>query len=175
MPLLAHILPNNDIPDPWQWTAIVLAAVGGIGILRRRNRILDGASWVLFSAGAAAIVVMVTVGLFSPQAPGYALTVAVNPQAASPVPITVCAQYPSGTATKTPDRDHVLTVLVDGVQTSYQATNQFAVSMTTGIHTVRVELLSKDHREFIPTVGGSAQVDVTGTAQSGIGLSCPGK
>ena len=175
MPLLAHILPNSDVPDAAQWTAIVLAAVGGFGILRRRQPVLDGISWLVFSVGATAIVVMVTIGLFAPQAPGYALTLAVSAQNASPVPITVCAQYPSGTATKTPDRDHVLAVLVDGIQASYEASNQFAVSMTTGMHTVRVELLSKDLREFIPVVEGSTRVNVTGTAQPGIWMSCPGK
>jgi hypothetical protein len=174
MPLLAHILPNSDVPDAAQWTAIVLAAAGGIGILRRRNRILDGISWLGFSIGATAIVVMVTIGLFAPQAPGYALSVAVNPQAASPVPITVCARYPSGTGTKTPDRDHVLTVLVDGVQNGYHATNQFSVGMSTGVHTVRIELLSKDHREFVPVVGATARVDVTRAAQPGSFISCPG-
>jgi hypothetical protein len=173
MPLLAHILPNSDVPDAAQWTAIVLAAVGGIGILRRRHRLLDGISWVAFSSGATAIVVMVTIGLFAPQAPGYALSLAVNPQGASPLPITVCAKYPSGSATTTPDRDHVLTVLVDGVQRGYQLTSQFAVSMTAGTHTVRVELLSKDHRELTPPVTGSARVNVTGVAQPGGWVSCP--
>jgi hypothetical protein len=54
-------------------------------------------------------------------------------------------------------------------------TSQFAVSMTAGTHTVRVELLSKDHREFTPAVAGSARVDVTGVAQPGGWVSCPGK
>lgn len=175
MPLFAHILPNSDVSDAAQWTAIVLAAVGGIGILRRRQRLVDAISWVTFSFGATAIVVMVTIGLFAPQAPGYALTLAVNPQGASPLPITVCAKYPSGTPTKTPDRDHLLTVLVDGVQNGYEMTSQFTVTMTTGMHTVRVELVSKDHRQFSPVVAGSARVDVTGTAQPSGWVPCPSK
>jgi hypothetical protein len=173
MPVLAHILPTNDVPDAAQWTAIVLAAVGGIGILRRRNPLVDGLSWVGFSLGATAIVVMVTIGLFAPQAPGYALSLAVNPQGASPLPITVCAKYPGGSAATTPDRDHVLTVIIDGVQSGYEMTSQFAVSMTAGAHTVRVELLSKDHRELTPAVTGSARVNVTGVAQPGGWVPCP--
>jgi hypothetical protein len=172
--VLAHVLPNNFVPISAQWGAIALAAVGGLGILRRRSAVLDTASWSAFSVGALAIVAMVGIAMFAPQPPGYSLSLAMAQQGTSPMPVTVCARYPSGSATKTPDGDHVLTVLVDGAQVGYQLISQFAVEMTPGHHRLRVELLSRDHREFNPVVAVDTQVTVTGTGPTADWMPCPG-
>ena len=170
---LAHILPNSIVPGAAQWGAIALGAVGGIGVLRRRTPRVDLLSWVGFLTGSTAIVVMVGIGFVAPQAPGYSLFLAVSSHGTSPVPVSVCAQYPAGTYAKTPDGDHVLAAVVDGAATSYQITSHFAVTMTPGTHTLKIELLSRDHREFTPVVATTAHITVTGAAAPTDWVSCP--
>lgn len=171
--LIAHILPNNVVPDTAQWAAISVTAVGGVGIVRRRRRALDLAAWMTFTVGTTAILVMVGIGLFAPQPPGYALSLSGQPGGASPLEITVCARYPGGSYTQPPQNGDVLTALIDGRQAGYFLTNQFAIPVAPGRHLLQVELLNRDHREFNPRVSTSAAVTVSSSGPPHAPPLCP--
>lgn len=171
--MLAHVLPNNIVPAAAQWCAIAMIAAGGLGVMRRHQKLLDTASWGVFSVGAAGCLVMVGIAMVSPPAPGYRLSLALGAPATTHMQLTVCATNPDGSAAKTPDADHVLAVLVDGAQVDSGTGNRFAVQMSPGRHTLRAELLTRDHREFNPAVAA----DVTVTVSAGVGSAglpdCP--
>jgi hypothetical protein len=164
MALIAHLLPNTFIPDAAQWGAIGLTALGGFGILKRRSSALDLLSWATFAVGALGCLGMVGVAMLSPVSPGYTLSVTLNQQVTSPVQLTTCAYKPDGSLTATPDGDHVLAVLVDGVQVATASTNAFSVAVPLGVHHLRVELLTRDHREFNPVVAFDTAITVTNSA-----------
>jgi MYXO-CTERM domain-containing protein len=170
--VIAHVLSSNVIPDPAQWGAIGLTALGGLGVLRRRSKLLDAASWATFALGAVVCLGMVGVAMLSPVPPGYTLSLAVNGDVTSPVQLTACATWPDGSAATTPDGDHVLAVLVDGAQVATESASMFAVPMARGSHTLRIELLTRDHREFSPVVAVQSQVTVTGIAASTVWQGC---
>ena len=90
---------------------------------------------------------MVSVAMLSPPPPAYTLSLALNADATSPVQVTACAQKSDGSTATTPDGDHVLAVLVDGVQVATETTNRFAVTVAPGSHNLRVEVLTRDHRD----------------------------
>jgi MYXO-CTERM domain-containing protein len=162
MGLIAHVLSSNVVPEGAQWGAIGLTALGAFGILRRRRKVLDRLSWTTFAAGAIACVGMVGIAMLSPVRPVYTLSLALNADATSPVQVTACAQKSDGSTATTPDGDHVLAVLVDGIQVATETTSSFAVTVAHGSHNLRVEVLTRDHREFNPVVAADAQVTVTG-------------
>ena len=159
--MVAHILPNNIVPEPAQLLAIGLAAAGSVGVLRRRGALLDRVSWTLFGMGTAAIVILVGIAMIAPQPPGYSLSLALSPRSSSPVLVSVCARYPSGAAARTPENGDVLTYMVDGKQVGYSSISEFMVKMTPGLHTLRAELLAGNHREFNPRVAAQTKVTVT--------------
>jgi hypothetical protein len=173
--LIAHLLPSSILPDAAQWGAIGLTAVGGLGILKRRSNVLDLVSWATFSLGALAVVVMVGVAMLAPAPPPYTLSLTVGPVVTSPVQVTACATKLDGSATTTPDKDHVLGVLIDGAQVATESTSSFAVTATPGYHSLRVELLTRDHREFNPVVAVDAGITVTGVAPATGATTCPNR
>lgn len=171
---LAHILPNNIVPDAVQWACIGLLALGSVGIARRRGAMLDRASWSAFALGASAVVVLVGIALFAPQPPGYSLSLlTTDASAGSPLAVTVCARYPSGVYVRTPSDGDVLTVLVDGRQLGYHLSSEFEVAVPQGHHRMRVELLTSAHREFNPPVAAEAEVTVSSTDTPGTWPACP--
>lgn len=175
MPLVAHVLSSSVIPDQAQWAAIGLTALGGVGVLMRRAKVLDAVGWATFSLGALACLGMVGAAMLSPVPPGYTLALALNRDATSPVPVTVCAQKPDGSAATTPDGDHVLAVMVDGVQVATRSTSAFVVTVARGTHDLRVELLTRDHREFSPALAADTVIGVTGTSPLVSWTPCAGR
>jgi hypothetical protein len=173
MPLVAHVLPSNVVPLAMQWMAIGMTAAGGVGILRRRHALLDTLSWSTFCVGALGCLTMVSVAMLSPPPPPYTLSLVVSQQTTSPVQVTVCARKADGSPAATPDGDHVLGVLIDGVQVANQSTGQFPVPMARGRHALRIELLTRDHREFNPTILVDTAVTVKGDAALTTWKPCP--
>lgn len=115
---------------------------------------------------------MVGAAMLSPVPPGYTLALALNKDATSPVPVTVCAQKPDGSAATTPDGDHVLAVMVDGVQVATRSTSAFVVTVARGTHNLRAELLTRDHREFSPALAADTVIAVTGTSPCVVDAVC---
>jgi hypothetical protein len=111
--------------------------------------------------------------MLAPVAPPYKLSLGVSQQTTSPVQVTVCAHKADGSAVTTPDGDHVLGVLIDGVQVANQANSDFPVAMSPGRHALRIELLTRDHREFNPAVLADTTVTVTGNGPLGTWQACP--
>lgn len=173
--LIAHLLPSNIIPNAVQWAAVGLMVAGGVGILRRRRHALDILSWTTFAVGALACLGMVGVAMLSLPQPGYTISLALAKNLTSPVPITVCAQRPGGSAATTPDSTNLLTVLIDGVQVAVESTSTFSVMAAPGPHTLRVELITRDHRELSPVVAVETPIRVTGAGPSAGLKSCPNR
>ncbi|MFN2581968.1 MAG: hypothetical protein ABR498_04410 [Candidatus Dormibacteria bacterium] len=173
--MLAHILPSSIVPEAAQWVVIALAAVGAVGFLRRRGRLYNCVAWSMFGVGTAGIVVMVGIGLFSPQPPGYALSFASAPSGASPLQLTVCARYPNGAPARTPQNGDVLAATVDANPVGYYVSNNIVVPVPAGHHTLRVELLTSEHRQFNPPVAVQATVSTaTSGARVAAAFACPG-
>jgi hypothetical protein len=173
MQLVAHVLPSSVVPLAIQWTAIGLTAVGGWGVLRRRQALLDSVSWSMFSVGAIGCLTMVGIAMLAPPPPAYTLSLVLGRLSTSPVQVTACASKLDGASVTTPDGDHLLGVLVDGAQVANESTNVFLVAVPSGHHTLRVELLTRDHREFSPAVIADTTVDVASNAPLAPWAACP--
>jgi hypothetical protein len=171
--MIAHLLPSNVIPDPAQWFAVGLMVTGGLGVLRRRGHTLDILNWTTFAVGALACLGMVGVAMLSSPQPGYTLSLALDNHVTSPVSVTVCAQRQGGLATTTPDGTNVLAVFIDGVQVGVESTNTFLVTVVPGPHDLRVELVTRDHREFSPVVATDTPIRVRGSGAPVSWKPCP--
>lgn len=173
MTTLGHVLSSSVVPLPLQWTAIGVTTAGAIGVLRRRTAVRDLIAWTLFSIGASVCVVMVGIAMVQPPPPLYTLTLGVKHMTTSPVQVTACARKLDGSAATVLTGSNVLGVIVDGNQVASQQVTQFPIAMSPGDHTLRVELLTRDHREFAPPVFVDTSLTVTGVGTLGSWAACP--
>jgi hypothetical protein len=167
--VLAHILGGGPL---WpQWVAGGVGLVGLVGAFEARSQALRRISAVLAVAGLLTMVGACAALPSSPSAPNVSLRIvqpAANSVVRTPVLVTVCADGSS-----VPGAGRLLTVLVDGRQVIEVDADSAAVPLSIGQHTLRVELVTRDHREFAPPVLTDEVVDVVGagTLASPVGCS----
>ena len=109
------------------------------------------------------LVATVAVYVLLPSAPSAPLglsvriaTPAASATVTSPVLVTVC-----GTS-DIPGRGRLLSVSIDGRQVAEVDANSAAVTVTAGTHTLRVELVTTDHRAYAPPVLTEETITVAG-------------
>ena len=158
--MVAHVLPSNVVPLQLQWLAISMTVIGGFGVVRIRRRFVELSSWGLFTTGALGCVTMVGIAMLQPTQPPYSLSLALARSSGSPVYVTVCGSANDGSPATVPDGDRLLAIFVDGNQVDTGPGSRFAVTMTAGMHSVRAELITRDHREFNPLVAAEATTNV---------------
>lgn len=156
--MLAHIVGGGPV---WpQWVAGSVGLVGLIGALEARSQALRRVSAVVAGAGMLAMMGACAALPSAPAAPNLSLRIvqpAPDSIVHSPVLVTVCAD-----GAVVPGAGRLLTVLVDGRQVVEVNADSAAVQISSGQHTLRVELVTSDHREFAPPVLTDENVDVVG-------------
>jgi hypothetical protein len=164
---LAHVLQNANVPVAVLWSLAGLMVLGLlIGLLHAQRWVRRG-GWTVCLVAAAVYEVVTLVYPPAPQAPAYAIRLAQPVSGApvgTPVAVEVCARASMGTPTKVPDGDHVLAVIVDGVEIAVMHVASFSLPMQVGRHHLRVELLTNDHRAFRPEVKADTDISVSGPA-----------
>jgi len=162
---LAHIVQGAPLPMAIGWVGAVFIALGGAGIFLGRGTALEVVSWIVFGLAFCAAATVIAITMLLPTTARITLRLASPASAATTSPISVVAcgrDATSGAAATAPDGSNVLVVVVDGREVSTEHTGAFAVSMTTGVHRLRVELLDPTHRVFSPEVFVESTLTVTG-------------
>lgn len=156
---LAHIVGGGPVWPLWITGTLLfggaVAAMAASGRLRRTCLAASGVGLVATVAAYAAIPA-------APTAPaGLSLRIA-SPAAGatvtSPLAVRICA---SGSAV--PGRGRLLSVSVDGRQVAEVNADAAVVTIGTGEHTLRVELVTTTHHEYAPPVLTNETVSVGGT------------
>jgi hypothetical protein len=155
---VAHIVGGGPVWPLWITGALLfggaVAAMAASGWLRRACLAASGAGLVATVAVYAAIPA-------APPAPaGVSLRIA-SPAAGamvtSPLAVRVCA---SGSAV--PGSGRLLSVSIDGHQVAEVNADAAVVTVGTGEHTLRVELVTMTHHEYAPPVLTDETVSVGG-------------
>ena len=174
--MIAHIIPTSAaaILLLFGWGAAGLGVLTGIVLMiTELNRRRLGA---VLLAGSALIAVLVGfVTRWPPTRPLYTISLA-QPRAGdattSPVVILVCGRLAGGAGTVIPGADRVVSVSLDGKQTEVAHSPLLALQASAGRHRLRVEILSGDHREFVPPLTADAAIEVSGEAPPALSARC---
>lgn len=170
--MIAHIVAPGF---PWfaSWLASVAMFAGVVVALvwwRLRTRRRIGIA--LAAAGVVGNAVLLGLQPSVPVSPGYGISVAAAEQAASPVPVRVCGVATDSSAAAVPGADRLLLLLVDGRQVAEVRSDVVAVPMSTGRHRITAELITADHRAFVPPVTAEAMVTVSGPGALSVAPPC---
>jgi hypothetical protein len=167
--VIAHILGN--LPLPLEWGLAVLIFGGLLVVFAVRRGAIRVAGGVATICGVGGLVTgwVLSPALLVP-AP-YALRIVSPAPGASvgaPLTLTVCGVRASGGLVPATDRQHYLAIIVDGVQAPTVDVWQVPLDVTSGPHTIEVELVSPAHQAFNPPATTKETITVVpGSAPSG--------
>ena len=171
--MLAHIV--SGLPLPLQWGLALLIFGGGLLIFAVRRNALRITGGVAALCGAGGLVAS---WVFSPAllvaAPYPVRIVSPAPGAAigAPLTLTVCGVQGSGRLVPATSSQFYLAVIIDGVQAQTVDVWQVPVDLSSGRHTIEVELVSPSHQSFNPPATFTETITVAaGAAPTGPG-SC---
>jgi hypothetical protein len=174
-PPVGHVLPSASPLGIVQWFAAGLVVFGGLLLLLLRTSWLRWLGWTALAVGIAGSVA-VEAGAVAPSPPAQSLSLAQPVGGApvtSPLLVTVCGRLASGSRAHLPAAGDVLSVFLDGRQVLTTSGASGAVIASIGVHTVRAEILTSDHREFQPPLLTERQVVVSGTGPLPAAAACP--
>jgi hypothetical protein len=138
--LFGGALATMASPERWRRACLAVAGIGMVSTV---------AVYALLPSAPSAPLGL---GLrIASPAPGRIVT--------SPVLVTVC-----GGTTRPPGPGQLLSVSVDGRQVAEVRGNTVAVPVTSGHHTLRVELVTGQHMEYAPPVLTDETISVSGIA-----------
>ena len=171
--MIAHIIGN--VPLPLQWALALLVFGGALLIFAVRRSAIRIAGGVAAFCGAGGLVAS---WVFSPAllvpAP-YAVRIvspAPGAEVGAPVTLTVCGVSASGRLMPATSAQYYLAVVLDGVQAPTVDVWHVPIELSSGTHTVEVELVSPAHQAFNPPATFTETVTVRpGAAPAGPG-SC---
>lgn len=149
--MIAHIVSN--LPLPLQWGLALLIFGGGLLVFAVRRSALRIAGAVAALCGAGGLVAS---WVFSPAllvaAPYAVRIVSPTPGAAvgAPLTLTVCGVPASGGLVPATSSQYYLAVIVDGVQAPTVDVWHVPLDLSSGRHTVEVEIVSPSHQSFNP-------------------------
>lgn len=154
---LAHIIGGGPVWPLWITGGLLfggaIASMAAPQTLRRACLAVSGVGLV----ATVAVYVLLPAAPSAPQ--GLAVRIASPAELAtvtSPVLVEVC-----GTAA-IPGTGRLLSVSVDGRQVAEVNSNTAAVTVGPGAHTLRVELVTADHRAYAPPVLTDEFITVSG-------------
>jgi len=171
--VIAHIV--SSLPLPLQWGLALLVFGGGLLVFAVRRSALRIAGGVAALCGVGGLLAS---WVFSPAllvaAPYPVRIVSPVPGAdvGAPLTLTVCGVRASGGLIPATSSQYFLAVIIDGVQAPTVDVWHVPVDLSSGRHTVQVELVSPSHQSFNPPATFTETITVTpGTAPAGPG-SC---
>lgn len=173
--MIAHVLTGSPIPLAVQWVVAVALFAGGLGALALRRRRWRVAAAALCVCGLGGIVTSWVVAAIQPGAPPYTLRIAApasDSRLASPVTLTVCGVRPDGSTLPATDAAHYLVVFVDGHEVPTVDAWRFSEELSSGRHTIKVELVTPAHHAFNPPATATTTVTVRAAAPSNGPADC---
>jgi len=173
--VLAHIVGGGNVPAYAPWLAS-LAMFAGVVVVAVWWRVLPRRrfGYALAAAGLLASAVMAVAQPSVPIAPGYGIQVVDAGATTSPVLVHVCGAGSGATAPPVPGNGRLLLVFVDGRQVAELRSDIVAVPLASGRHRITAQLITADHRAFVPPVTSDATVIVTGPGAIPVASRCPG-
>ena len=171
----AHVVASAVVPSALEWVAALLLCTGGLCAVTMRRAWVRWLGAVLAAAGLIGSGALEVLGSVGTPSPNYAISL-VAPGArvpvTSPVAMHVCGRRGDGSAISAPDPSSVLRVVVDGREVLMTSSSRFAVVMSTGIHTLDVQLLDQGHRRYRPPIATRITVVVVGMGPLDARASC---
>ncbi len=149
--MIAHIVSN--LPLPLQWGMALLIFGGGLLVFAVRRSALRIAGGIAAVCGAGGLIAS---WIFSPAllvAAPYAVRIVSPSRGAdvgAPLTLTVCGVKASGALIPATSSQYYLAVILDGAQAPTVDVWHVPVDLTSGRHTVEVELVSPSHQSFNP-------------------------
>jgi hypothetical protein len=155
---LAHIVGGGPVWPLWvTGTLLFGGAVAAMAVPTTLRRACLAVAGVGLLSTVAVYIALPS----APPAPrGVSLSIAAPPPGAtvtSPLVVRVCA-----TGSSVPGAGRLLSISVDGRQVAEVNADTAAVSVASGEHTLRVELVNSAHREYAPPVLTDETVTVAG-------------
>lgn len=153
------------MPSALVWVAALLLCTGGLCTVTMRRAWARWLGAALAAAGLIASGALEVLGSVGPPSPNYTISL-VAPGArmpvTSPVAVRVCGTRGDGSAISAPDPSSLLRVVVDGREVLMTSSSRFAVVMSTGTHTLDVQVLDRGHRNYRPPIVTRIAVVVVG-------------
>jgi hypothetical protein len=163
--VLAHVVSPGGPPLYASWLAS-LALFGGAfaAFVWWREPSRRAAFVSVGGVGLVASGALLVVQPSAPLRPGYGIQLAGPRQGAatSPVVLRVCAVDAVVSPAPVPGPGRLLLVSVDGRQVAEVRASTVTVSMSAGEHRVAAQLITSDHRAFVPPITASTTVTVGG-------------
>jgi hypothetical protein len=155
---LAHIVGGGPVWPLWITGALLFG--GGVAAMAASGRLRRACLGVAGVGLAATVTVYAAIPAAPPAPAGVQLRIA-SPRAdatvTSPLTVRVCA---SGSTV--PGSGRLLSVSIDGHQVAEVNADAAVMTAAAGEHTLRVELVTSNHREYAPPVLTDETVSVTG-------------
>lgn len=161
--MLAHIVGGGNVPAFAAWLASLTMFAGVVVVaVWWRVRLRRWIGYALTAAGFLANVGMAVAQPSVPLPPGYGIHLADAGETTSPVLVHVCGVGSGATPAPVPGSGRLLLVFVDGRQVAELRSDTVAVPLAIGRHRITAQLITTDHRAFVPPVSSDATVTVTG-------------
>jgi hypothetical protein len=149
--LIAHIVSN--LPLPLQWGLALLIFGGGLLVFAVRRSALRVAGAVAAVGGAGGLIASWILSPALLVAAPYAVRIvspAPGATVGAPLTLTVCGVPASGPLVPATSSQYYLAIILDGVQAPTVDVWHVPVDLSSGRHTVEVELVSPSHQAFNP-------------------------
>jgi hypothetical protein len=149
--VIAHIV--SSLPLPLQWGLALLIFGGALVIFAVRRSAYRLAGGIAAVCGAGGLIASWILSPALLVAAPYAVRI-VSPtpgtSVGAPLTLTVCGVRASGGLVPATSAQYYLAVILDGVQAPTVDVWHVAVDLSSGRHTVEVELVSPSHQAFNP-------------------------
>ncbi|MFI5285271.1 MAG: hypothetical protein ACHQ4F_03020 [Candidatus Dormibacteria bacterium] len=149
--MIAHIV--SGLPLAVQWSLALLIFGGGLLVFAVRSSALRIAGGVAAVGGAAALIaswVLSPALIVAAPYPVRIVSPAPGAVVGAPLTLTVCGVRSPGHLVPATSAQYYLAVIVDGVQAPTVDTWQIPLDLSSGRHTIEVELVSPSHQAFVP-------------------------
>lgn len=174
--MLSHILPPaGGSAAALQWAALAMVAACGCLAIRGRRGLLQNLGCAGVCA-AGAVIVGLELAPGPPPRPAYLLSLVEPPAGAaltSNVRVAACGRLPQGGAAEVPGPGLVLSASIDGREAGMTSGPALVIRAPTGAHTLHVEVLTGDHRQFQPPLATEQRLLVAGAAAARPNRPCP--
>ena len=171
--MIAHIV--GGLPLPLQWALALLIFGGGLlvfAVRRSALRIVGGAAAVCGAGGLLASWVLSPALLVAAPYAVRIVSPAPGADVGGPLTLTVCGVPASGRLVPATSSQFYLAVIVDGVQAPTVDVWHVPVELSSGRHTVEVELVSPNHQAFNPPATFKETITVVAGAPAAGPGSC---
>jgi hypothetical protein len=170
VPVIAHIVGGGSAWPLWLTGALLFG--GAVGALFVRRPTLHRPCMTSAIVGLVTTIAVYVLLPGPPGAPrGLSLSIAAPRDGAtvtSPVVVRACAG-----ADRVPGAGRLLSISVDGRQVAELQSGTAAIDISTGEHSLRVELVTSAHQAFAPPMLTDETVNVSGVGPLSPPPECP--